>query len=57
MIVVLSALWLLSLGGAPPPNVLAIGIVNSVLIALALLWAYWVDRLRPARSPACQESH
>lgn len=50
MIVVLSALWIVSLGGAPPPSVLAVGIVNSILCLLALAWAYWVNRLRPVRA-------
>jgi hypothetical protein len=51
MIVVLSALWVLSLGGTPPPSVLAIGVVNSGLIALVLFWAYRVDLHRPVQKP------
>ena len=50
MIGVLSALWIVSLGGAPPPSLLAVGIVNSVLGAVVLAWAYWVNRVRPLRA-------
>jgi hypothetical protein len=48
MIAVLTGLWIASLGGTPPPSVLAVGIVNSALGILVLAWAYWVDRLRAA---------
>jgi hypothetical protein len=50
MVAILTALWVVSLGGAPPPNLLAVGIVNSVLGVVVLAWAYWINRLRPARA-------
>jgi hypothetical protein len=50
MIVLLSALWIVSLGGAPPPSLLAVGIVNAVLGAVVLAWAYWINSVRPART-------
>jgi hypothetical protein len=49
MIAVLTVLWIVSLGGAPPPSLLAVAIVNSVLGLAVLAWAYWVNRLRPVR--------
>jgi hypothetical protein len=50
MIVLLSALWIVSLGGAPPPGLLAVGIVNAVLGLVTLAWAYWINTLRPPRT-------
>jgi hypothetical protein len=50
MIVLVSALWIVSLGGAPPPGLLAVGIVNAVLGSVTLAWAYWINTLRPART-------
>jgi hypothetical protein len=44
----LTLLWLLSLGGAPPPGLTAIAVSNFVIFAGVLAWAYWIDRLRPA---------
>jgi membrane-bound metal-dependent hydrolase YbcI (DUF457 family) len=49
MIVVLTALWILSLGGAPPPNLAAVAVVNAILSAMVLGWAYWINRLRPVK--------
>ena len=48
MIALLTALWVPSLGGPPPPDVRAIGFVNMVLSMVLLAWAYWIDRIRPA---------
>ena len=49
-IVLLTALWVVSLGGQAPPSVLAVVVVNSVLLLLVLGWAYWVERSRAPRS-------
>jgi len=51
MIVLLTLLWLGSLGGTPPPSVSALTFVNVILFVIVLGWAYWIDRLRPARIP------
>ncbi len=50
MIAVLTALWVVSLGGAPPPSVAAVAVVNFVLGAAVLGWAYWINGLRPVRA-------
>lgn len=49
MIALLTALWLPSVGGPPPPNVRAIAYVNMILSGVLFAWAYWIDRIRPAQ--------
>jgi membrane-bound metal-dependent hydrolase YbcI (DUF457 family) len=46
MIVLLTALWLVSLRGDPPPSLSAMAIVNTVFFLVVASWAYWVDRNR-----------
>jgi hypothetical protein len=46
MIAVLTAIWIVSLRGTPPPDVPAVAVVNSVLFSIVMLWALWIDRLR-----------
>lgn len=48
MVTLLSALWAVSLRGTPPPNLTAVKTVNSVMFAITLAWAYWMNRVRPA---------
>lgn len=50
MAALLTALWLLSLNGAPPPSLAAVRMVNLILFTIVLAWAYWMERLRPATS-------
>ena len=45
-IVVLTALWLLSFNGAPPPRVHVLVTVDLILFPIVFGWAYWIDRLR-----------
>jgi hypothetical protein len=52
MIIVLTALWLVSLRGDPPPSLPALAIVNTVFIAIVLAWAYWMNRSRIANRMA-----
>jgi hypothetical protein len=47
MVAGLTALWLVSLGGASAPSVAAVAVVNGILGVAVLAWAYWIDRLRP----------
>jgi membrane-bound metal-dependent hydrolase YbcI (DUF457 family) len=49
MVVLLTVLWLLNLQGAAPPNLNAVKIGNSVMFFITQTWAYWMDRVRPAR--------
>ena len=48
MIILLTALWLISLRGDPPPSLSAMAIVNTVFFAVVLGWASWMNRSRPA---------
>jgi hypothetical protein len=50
MVVPLTALWLLSLRGTPPPSLEAVEIVNLLMFVITLAWAYWIDRIRPVRA-------
>jgi len=50
MIVLLTALWLLSLGGDPPPSLVALAISNVIFFTVVEAWAYWMDRSRLARA-------
>jgi hypothetical protein len=44
IIAVLTAMWIISLGGPPPPSLLAVGFVNLFLFSFVVAWAYWIDR-------------
>ena len=46
MIVLLTALWLISLGGEPPPSLRSLAIVNTVFFAIVEAWAFWMNRMR-----------
>jgi membrane-bound metal-dependent hydrolase YbcI (DUF457 family) len=46
MIVILTALWLVSLRGDPPPSLAALARVNTVFFAVVLAWAAWMDHAR-----------
>jgi len=46
MIVLLTALWIVSLGGSPPPSLASLAIVNTVFFAVVLSWAQWMNRSR-----------
>jgi membrane-bound metal-dependent hydrolase YbcI (DUF457 family) len=47
MIVVLTALWLVSLRGDPPPSLVVLAATNVVFFAVVLAWAAWMNRARP----------
>jgi membrane-bound metal-dependent hydrolase YbcI (DUF457 family) len=51
MIVLLTALWVISLRGDPPPSLSAFAVVNSVFFLIVEAWAYWMNRsrLHPSR--------
>ena len=55
VIVVLTALWLVSLGGDPPPSLASLAIINTIFFMLVEAWAYWMNRIRPARSKMARE--
>ena len=46
MIVLLTALWLIRLGGEPPPSLFALAVINTIFFAVVELWAFWMNRSR-----------
>jgi len=46
MIVLLTALWLISLRGDPPPGLPALALTNTIFFAVVLAWASWMNRAR-----------
>ena len=46
MIVLLTALWVTSLGGDPPPSLRFLAIVNTIFFTIVLAWAYWMNLRR-----------
>jgi membrane-bound metal-dependent hydrolase YbcI (DUF457 family) len=50
MIAVLTALWVTSLRGDPPPSLSAMAAVNAVFFAVVLAWAAWMSRARAVLS-------
>lgn len=48
--VLVTALWLVSLGGAAPSDMLSAGISSLIFFSIVVLWAYLVDFLRPAKA-------
>src|SRR5262245_49458297 len=46
VIVLLTVLWVVSLGGEPPPSLSALAVVDAVFLALVLAWACWMNRSR-----------
>ena len=46
-IAVLTAIWIGSIGGTPPPSVRAVALGNLFSVAI-FAWAYWIDGHRPS---------
>jgi hypothetical protein len=46
MIMLLTALWVTSLGGDPPPSLRFLAIVNTIFFAVVETWAVWMNRSR-----------
>ena len=49
MIIILTALWLISLRGGAPQSLPALAVVDTVFFAVVLSWAAWMNRARPVR--------
>jgi hypothetical protein len=48
-VAILTWLWIASLSGAAPPvSIVQMGIIDLILLAVLVGWAYWVDKLRIA---------
>lgn len=52
MVVLLTAVWVASLGGAAPSALTPAGISSLIFFFIVVLWAYLLDRLRPAKKQA-----
>lgn len=46
----LTALWVLSQGAAPPADLKRAGISSLIFFSLVVLWAYLIDRARPSKA-------
>jgi membrane-bound metal-dependent hydrolase YbcI (DUF457 family) len=49
-VVVLTLAWYNNIAGSPPPNPSNAGISSLIFFSIAVAWAYWINRLRPARA-------
>jgi len=45
----LTLVWYNNIAGPPPPNPRTAPIASEILFLLVVLWAFWMNRLRPAR--------
>jgi membrane-bound metal-dependent hydrolase YbcI (DUF457 family) len=54
MMVILTALWLVSLRGDPPPSLSALAGVNTVFFAVVMAWAAWMNHARTVTAPTAQ---
>jgi len=52
VVAVLTLAWYNNIAGPPPPNPSAAGISSLIFFSLTVAWAYWMNRLRPARTEA-----
>jgi LexA-binding, inner membrane-associated putative hydrolase len=52
VVALLTLAWYNNIAGPPPPNPSAAGISSLVFFSLTVGWAFWMNRLRPARTKA-----
>jgi hypothetical protein len=50
MIALLTLAWYNNIAGPPPPNPHTAPIASLIFFALVVTWAYWMNRLRPAKA-------
>ena len=50
VVALLTLAWYNNVAGPPPPNPRAAPVASLVFFSLAVAWAYWMNRLRPARA-------
>ena len=46
----LTLLWVNNIAGPPPPDPRTAPVFSLVIFSLAVAWAYWMNRLRPAQA-------
>jgi hypothetical protein len=51
MMVILTAVWLVSLRGDPPTSLTALARTNTVFLAVVLAWAAWMNHARTVVAP------
>ena len=51
VVALLTLSWYNNIAGPPPPNLSAAGKSSLIFFSLTIAWAYWMNRLRPAREP------
>ena len=49
VVVLLTLAWYNNIAGPPPPNPHTAPIVSLIFFSLVVAWAYWMNRLRPAK--------
>ncbi len=49
VVVLLTLIWYGNITGPPPPSVMVAGISSLIYFSLVVAWAYWMNRLRPAK--------
>lgn len=49
VVALLTLAWYNNIAGPPPPNPAAAGVSALIFFSLTVAWAYWMNRLRPAR--------
>ena len=54
VIPLLTLSWYNNIAGPPPPNPRTAPIASLVYFSLVVAWAYWMNRLRPAKEKAAQ---
>lgn len=50
VVALLTLVWYNNVTGPPPPNPSTAGISSLILFSMIVAWAYWMNRLRPARA-------
>lgn len=48
--VLLTLAWYNNITGSPPPNSRVAAVTSLIFFSLVVAWAYWMNRLRPAKS-------
>jgi hypothetical protein len=56
VVFLLTSLWLLTVGGNAPPDLVRAGISSLIFFSIVLLWAYVTDRLRVFRGDLSQQA-
>ena len=49
VIAFLTLAWYRNIAGPPPPNPRTMAVSSLIFFSLIVAWAYWMNRLRPAR--------